>query len=146
MHFFAGSLSFRSIRLSPESEQDPELAKKIIASELSGVFNWLLDGLRRLLSQKKFTQSEIVRNQIEAYRRESDSVAMFMEEEGYTPSVGGGYILLKTLYSTYRSFCYENGYCPCSIGHMSNRLAKAGYFIKRIAPGRAVYAQKNSSM
>ncbi len=74
----------------PESEQDPELAKKIIASELSGVFNWLLDGLRRLLSQKKFTQSEIVRNQIEAYRRESDSVAMFMEEEGYTPSVGGG--------------------------------------------------------
>lgn len=125
----------------PESEQDPELAKKIIASELSGVFNWLLDGLRRLLSQKKFTQSEIVRNQIEAYRRESDSVAMFMEEEGYTPSVGG-YILLKTLYSTYRLFCYENGYCPCSIGHMSNRLAKTGYFIKRIAPGRAVYAQK----
>ena len=68
----------------PESEQDPELAKKIIASELSGVFNWLLDGLRRLLSQKKFTQSEIVRNQIEAYRRESDSVAMFMDCLLYT--------------------------------------------------------------
>lgn len=125
----------------PESEQDPELAKKIIASELSGVFNWLLDGLRRVLSQRKFTQSQMVRDQVEAYRRESDSVAMFIEEEGYAPAVEG-YVLLKELYGSYRTFCNENGYYPCSARNMSDRLNKAGYHIKRITPGRVVYAQK----
>ncbi|MBL0152061.1 MAG: hypothetical protein IPP93_00665 [Chitinophagaceae bacterium] len=36
----------------PESDQDKELSKKIIETELSGVFNWLLEGLKRLLKQK----------------------------------------------------------------------------------------------
>ncbi|MDR0659666.1 MAG: DUF5906 domain-containing protein [Prevotellaceae bacterium] len=35
---------------TPEEEQDTELAKKIIKAELSGVFNWVLAGLRRLLA------------------------------------------------------------------------------------------------
>ena len=39
----------------PEAEQDKQLAQKIIATELSGVFNWVLQGLKRLLKQKRFT-------------------------------------------------------------------------------------------
>ena len=31
----------------PEQQQDKELSKKIISSELSGVFNWVLQGLNR---------------------------------------------------------------------------------------------------
>jgi putative DNA primase/helicase len=38
----------------PEHEQDKELAKKIIDNELSGVFNWVLSGLKRLLMQQRF--------------------------------------------------------------------------------------------
>ena len=45
----------------PESEQDPELAAKIIRDELSGVFNWMLEGLGRLLQQRTFTRSAIIR-------------------------------------------------------------------------------------
>src|SRR5205085_8900623 len=33
----------------PEDQQDKRLAEKIIKSELSGVFNWVLEGLQRLL-------------------------------------------------------------------------------------------------
>ena len=43
----------------PEDEQDKELAQKIIASELAGVFNWVLLGLQRLLRKKRFTASQI---------------------------------------------------------------------------------------
>ena len=66
----------------PESEQDPELAAKIIRDELSGVFNWMLEGLGRLLQQRTFTRSTIIWEQVEDFRRESDSVAMFLDEGG----------------------------------------------------------------
>lgn len=39
----------------PEEKQDKQLAQKIIKNELSGVFNWVLEGLKRLLLQKQFT-------------------------------------------------------------------------------------------
>jgi len=40
----------------PEAEQDKQLHCKIIDAELSGVFNWVLEGLNRLLKNKNFTQ------------------------------------------------------------------------------------------
>ena len=125
----------------PESEQDPELAKKIIASELSGVFNWLLDGLRRVLAQRKFTQSEMVRDQVEAHRRESDSVAMFIEEEGYAPDIED-FVFLKGIYSEYKTFCTENGYRPCSVRTLSDRLKMLLFDTKKTMHGVIVYAKK----
>ncbi|KAA6335656.1 hypothetical protein EZS27_016129 [termite gut metagenome] len=125
----------------PEAEQDPELAKKIISSELSGVFNWVLDGLKRILEQKKFTQSAIVRAQVEAYRKESDSVAMFIDEEGYKPSVNEN-TPLKALFDSYKSYCDENGYRTCSSKTFSDRLKPLGYEIERKPQGRIVYAKK----
>lgn len=104
----------------PESEQDPELAAKIIRDELSGVFNWMLDGLGRLLQQRTFTRSAIIREQVEDFRRESDSVAMFLDEGRYKPDPQSC-MLLKDLFYNYRSFCYENGYTPCSLKTVSKR-------------------------
>ena len=125
----------------PESEQDPELAKKIIASELSGVFNWLLDGLCRVLAQRKFTQSEMVQDQVDAYRRESDSVAMFIEEEGYSPAIDD-FVFLKALYGDYKTFCCDNGYKTCSIRTFSERIKMIGFLTERKTPGNVVYAKK----
>ena len=53
----------------PESEQDKQLSQKIIANELSGVFNWVLYGLKRLLENKKFTDSHRVRLAREQYEK-----------------------------------------------------------------------------
>jgi putative DNA primase/helicase len=65
----------------PESEWVVDLAQQIIKEELAGVFNWVLAGLKRLLAQKKFTDSQIVREMIAEYKRESDSVACFLRDE-----------------------------------------------------------------
>lgn len=126
----------------PESEQDPELSAKIIGSELSGVFNWMLAGLRRLLSQKKFTQSDIVRRQIEEFRRESDSVAMFLDDEGYKPDPES-YVMLKSLYADYRTYCGDNGYLPCSLKVLSKRMRDGGYTMRKTMYGQAVFLQKH---
>jgi putative DNA primase/helicase len=78
-----------------EEEQDTELTKKIVASELSGVFNWLLAGLRRIISQKAFTRSATIRNQVDTFRKNADSVALFIEDEGYTASINKSVFLKR---------------------------------------------------
>lgn len=125
----------------PEAEQDPELAKKIINSELSGVFNWILDGLSRILRQKKFTQSALVKAQIDTYRKESDSVAMFLDEAEYKPSIRE-YISLKFMYDEYRSYSIDNGYRSVSVKTYSERLKTLGYTTERKTAGNIVYTEK----
>lgn len=125
----------------PPEEQDPELAKKIISSELSGVFNWILEGLRRLLSQKKFTVSQKVNEQIENYRKESDSVAMFVSDNGYVPSYRSQYYL-KAVYDEYKSYSLDNGYKSVSVRTFSERLKMLGFEIERKMNGRILYSIK----
>ena len=54
----------------PENEQDKNLHAKIIEKELSGVFNWVLDGLNRLLEQKRFSECEAAQKAVEKYKIE----------------------------------------------------------------------------
>lgn len=93
----------------PTNEQDPQLAQKIIASELSGIFNWVLAGLQRLLQNRKFSESNIVQKQVAEYKKESNSVAMFLEERGYQRSITE-YKAVGEVYDEYKVFCVEDGY------------------------------------
>lgn len=110
----------------PKSEQDPELAKKIIDTELDGVLQWVLVGLKRLLVNRKFTVSPKMEAVKEQIRRDLDSVATFMAETGYKPSPNKR-TLLKTLREEYNEFCKLNN-CR-QVGHkiFSQRLRSAGF-------------------
>jgi putative DNA primase/helicase len=122
----------------PQSDQDPDLANKIIGNELSGVFNWVLDGLKRLLAQKGFTHSVAVEEQINQYKKQTDSIQLFLEEECELLDV----IPLKDIYQQYRSYCVTNGYHPVSNRTFSDRLRSAGHEIKRHSAGNYVYLKK----
>ncbi|UPS92829.1 phage/plasmid primase, P4 family [Bizionia sp. M204] len=110
----------------PEEKQDKELSKKIIDNELSGVFNWILEGLQRLLNNKNFTESDIVKNEVLQYQKESDSVLLFLEDENYIISITS-FHSLKEIYSEYKQYCHDNGYRQVSSKNLSKRLEKAGY-------------------
>lgn len=125
----------------PEKEQDRELSSKIIDSELSGVFNWTLEGLNRLLVQKKFTECIAVREQVKAFRQQSDSVLMFIEDEGLQVDALQ-YLTLKELFFEYRTFCDNSGHRPCSNTTFSGRFKGAGYEVKRLDIGNVVYCKK----
>lgn len=121
----------------PEDKQDKQLAQKIIRNELSGVFNWVLEGLKRLLNQKNFTQSNVVDNVLKKYIKESNSVALFLEEEDYTESYDE-YVPLRELYVKYKSFCYDGSYHPVSKRNFSERLRNLGIVLERKNFGMAV--------
>ena len=125
----------------PESEQNPELATIIINSELAGVFNWVLDGLKRLLKNKRFTDSNLIREQISEYRKESDSVQSFIDDEGYEKSETET-ILIKDLYPIYKNFCQDNGYKPVGARNFIKRLSSAGVFMDKGMLGKRAYLKK----
>lgn len=125
----------------PEAERNVELAQEIIRTELSGVFNWVLAGLKRLLAQKNFTVSDAAKIALAEYRRESDSVMMFLEEEGYAKSLED-WVLLKTLYAEYRSYCLEAGFKPLGRGKFGARLRANQMAIEKARSGFAVYVSR----
>lgn len=127
----------------PEIEQDKELSKKIIDSELSGVFNWVMEGLKRLLLQKNFTKSEAVSKQLEQYRLQSDSVQMFLQDECFEKSLNQN-IEFKELFIQYRTYCNESGFHACSKKSVGERLRNAGVTIEKKNFGLVVYLKKLS--
>lgn len=125
----------------PEPEQDRQLSKKIIDTELSGVFNWVLDGLKRLLVQKQFTDSEQVRNALAQYEKDSDSVKLFLDETGYR-SNADSYVSIKIFYPEYRNFCLDNGYKPVSNINFRKRLENSNIVVEKKNIGNVAFASK----
>lgn len=135
--FFRRQLIIPFTQIISESEKDIDLPNKIITTELSGIFNMILEGLRRLVKQGGFTKSKMIDDQLNLYRKESNNVELFLEEERYTKSTNGK-ILLSTLYQFYRLYCSENGYKALNKNNFSERLRKLNYTVKR-STGGSVY-------
>ena len=129
----------------PEAEQDKQLSQKIIANELSGVFNWVLRGLHRLLEQKHFTESETVKLAREQYEKESDSVMLFLEEEYYQPH-STEFIVIKKLYAEYRGCCLESGVNPVKKTDFIKRLERRKIVLERKNVGKVAFLHRPSRM
>jgi putative DNA primase/helicase len=121
----------------PPEEQDKQLYSKIIDNELSGVFNWVLEGLDRLLKQDGFTQCEAAEKAVKQYQVESDSVQCFIQEKGYRKSTEK-FILIKELYSLYKEFCHEDGMRSLNKMNFKKRLSRF-FEVKRISLGNAAF-------
>ncbi len=109
-----------------ESKQDADLAAKIIAEELPGVFNWVVEGVERLISARKFTASEKSKQAVEDYKRESDSVQMFLDDEGWEKVPEGG-TKLTDLYAHYKGYCRDSSYFQLGRNKFARRLEGLGH-------------------
>jgi putative DNA primase/helicase len=125
-----------------DEDQDIELSRKIIQTELPGVFNWVLAGLDRILQNKQFTKCEAVRQQLESYRKQSDSVAMFLEDESYQKSTTV-YISLKEIHAHFKTYCSDSGYRQCSVRTLAERLRNLGFESIRKSAGFVVFISRN---
>ncbi len=124
----------------PEPLQDKNLANKIVAKELPGVLNWVLEGMKRLTQNKAFTHSEIVNNQIKSYKNESDTAWLFLEEIGYVPD-GSNYKPLRDMYSQYKTFCSENNYRAYSNRSFVKQIKSYQFETRRLNTGNVVFCK-----
>lgn len=128
-------------------EKDKELHLKIIKTELSGVLKWVLVGLQRLLKQKGFTYCESSEMALEKFRSQTDSVKMFLDEEGYKPlgkKVRGHYIKEVDLYDGYKSYCRESNFNAVNRSSFRQRLEQSSFFMAVLNVGRVVYCDKEA--
>lgn len=122
----------------PENKRIPDLAERIIESELPGVFNWVLEGLERLLVQKKFTNSAHIDKAFEKVKLESSSVSLFLNDKGYKKSVSN-YIVATELYPLYDEYCKTNGYYKVNKTEFLRRLENENIIVKRKATDGATW-------
>jgi putative DNA primase/helicase len=116
-----------------ESEKDPDLAQQIIKTELPGVFNWLMQGLRRLHESRSFSACPASTHALEVYKKESDSVAMFLEDENFISSTENK-IGKDDVYKQYRDYCHSAGSHPLSKNNFGKRMLRH-YKIKESKSG-----------
>lgn len=138
--YFRRFLIIPFTQIIPEGEQDKDLAGKIIKSELSGIFNWILTGLERLANVGSFTESEVVNQALKEFREEADSVHQFIHEYGYQYSEN--HIGLTHLYKEYDMFCKDNGYRTLNVKNFRKRLELQNIPIKRLSKGNCVYVEE----
>lgn len=123
----------------PEAKQDKDLANKIIKSELSGIFNWILKGVERLLEQRKFSPSEAIENATRDYKNESDTAKLYLDEYEYKPSTN--YTRIQDLYPNYKEFCLTGGYRPVNRSNFIKRLKHHDIIVMRKSVGYVAYVE-----
>lgn len=126
----------------PEQEQDRGLASKIIQQELAGVFNWILAGLDRLLKAERFTHSQSVEDALKDFKKQSDTTKLFLEEMEYKPDPVKA-VLLKDLYTEYRSYCIDSGFKPVNKTNFRRRLESTNILIEHKKQGNTVFVHNN---
>lgn len=102
------------------SRCDPNLTDTLI-KERAGILNWALEGYRRLVANKRFTETEDNLTHKEEFRRIANPVV------GYIDSLAAGErdkYERSELYEDYRRWCEESGHNPLSRAKFTREFRK----------------------
>ncbi len=124
-----------------EDERDPELSTKLI-SELPGIFNWVLEGLERLLSQKTFSQCQASLHAIEEYRIESNDVSLFLRDKHIETDTSDR-MSIASLFIMYEAWVKENRAQCLTKSKFSRELKLLKFKSYQTAKERGYYAKVN---
>ena len=116
-------------------------------SELSGIRNWMVEGLRKLAKDGYvFTPDGVGSDAIREYEFENgQSVKLFCDDNGYRSGVYSGhwgeephYVVAADLYQLYVQYCQMNGQDPVSMNMFGRDMRKLAFRTKRTS-GNVVY-------
>ena len=106
-------------------EQDKHLKDKLRQdSELSGILNWCIDGLRMYRKEGLYTPAA-VQQATETYRTDSDKIGNFIKE---CLTETGKNSSIKSVYEVYSTWCSDNGYGTESKGNFISELKGKGLY------------------
>ena len=120
--FYRRQLVLTTKEKPADRADDPDLAEKMKA-EAEGIFLWALEGLQRLVANNfKFTESDRIRENREAVKRDNNNIFDFMESEGYIRRKADASISSKDFYEIYRMWCEENSLAPLKARSFSDAM------------------------
>ena len=132
----------------PRERQDPELASKIIRSELSGVFNWVFRGAQELRRRKyrfpaaKDSKKQMLKSLIGSHPVHAWTIAYGMRDSAYAKGEISVWIPAAKLYEYMVRFCEDNDLdekeIP-SVQKFGRVMTDSLNFIKKKTAGGQVY-------
>ena len=92
-------------------------------AEAEGIFLWAFEGLQQLATNNfKFTESDRIRANREAVKRDNNNIFDFMDSEGYIRRKADASISSKDFYAIYRLWCEENSLAPLKARSFSDAM------------------------
>lgn len=144
-----------------EANRNENYYNEYLANELPGVFNWILEGLKRLKEQGKFTENENAKKALNEAREQSDVVLQFLNDEyirpgtkqkcrGEKPGINSimfegeelkSYELkLESIYHYFKNYCINNGHKLISNKTLKKRMHLYKYDFEKTKDGQVTWA------
>lgn len=121
-----------------EEEDDRFMGEKV-CKEINGIFNFALDGLKRLIRHGyHFTESERIKRTLDDVKHEGDNTLTFMEDDSVilVNEEWHDSISSADLFSAYVLWCHDNGETPIKRSSFCKRVSERYKLYKvRIATG-----------
>lgn len=109
----------------PEEERDPRLGEKLATQEeADAIISWAMEGWEYYREHGRMPEAEAVTSATEDYKRESDTVARFVDERCVRHRTA--WVSLADAYAAYQEWAQDNGEEPLSKRRFSAQLEGAG--------------------
>ena len=124
-----------------DEERDPNLLQKLEV-ELTGIFNWAVQGLKNLRKRGWFELPSSSVDALNQYRKDSDPERMFFDECLILDPTGAG-MSPSDIYGGYVEYCKISGYRTKSIVNFGKRLPDFGIESRRGHNGKRWLVKPN---
>lgn len=110
---------------------DTGFIDNIIANELPGVLNWVIDGLDQLLMTGRLDAPACCVAEVEQLRTELDPLSAWLADRGYQKGDSNHFSIAEA-YSNFVQFCEADGYRSPGKRTFTKRLRDQGYKVERL--------------
>jgi putative DNA primase/helicase len=112
---------------------DIHLAKKICDTELSGIFNLVLQGLMRILEKERFSECPAIEEFMKEHWDSINPAVRFINDKHYKRSIEPG-PFLENMYDEFKKYCTSNSlYYPCNHSPSFARLLRnQGIIVRKV--------------
>jgi putative DNA primase/helicase len=104
---------FDQIFSDQKGNKDPDILDKLL-TELPGIFNWIMEGYRRLEKNNKFTNPKESEQLLNKYKTDTNSILAWMNDCIEFDDDTKRFVNRQELYNDYVQFCNMNGFKPRS--------------------------------
>ncbi len=118
---------YRRLLIVPLTKEFTEMDDKhkyyrTLLTERNGIFNWMVEGLKRLKERGRFAIGKNMIEAVEHYRVENNPVLSFVNENCVLEPDAS--ISKRDIYEAYREFCEESGFRPVNIRKFGKELKR----------------------